>query len=156
MQQQPPIKTVSLPDNCTLKVYAQLAHHRGNSAPYFSITADLIERGRLVSCGCMHDVIEEHCPGEFTDLIALHLSSDKGVPMHAAENGAYWAGLTKYKERDNAILAQHFRLSVAEAAALEFDFTGDVQAYVTECLPHWEVEAEAAIKRHNLEVVVTG
>ena len=62
---------------------------RGNSAPYFTITA---EQPGLGICG--HDDIERIFPGRFTDLIALHLCKSDGVPMHAAANALHFTGGT--------------------------------------------------------------
>jgi hypothetical protein len=62
---------------------------KGNSAPYFSITADLPGLGMG---GCCHDEIKKAFGDRFNDLIALHLSDHDGVPMHAAGNAFYWAG----------------------------------------------------------------
>lgn len=76
----------------TVYVYGGLHYIRGNSRPYFSITGTIYDkRGCDVGGGACHDTIERLKPGRFTDLIALHLSDDLGVPMHAAENGWYFA-----------------------------------------------------------------
>jgi hypothetical protein len=74
-----------------------LHYIRGNSAPYFSLTATLYEtrtdsRGRArtedVAGGCMHEEILQHRP-DLADLAALHLSDIDGKPMHAEANGWY-------------------------------------------------------------------
>lgn len=62
---------------------------RGNSAPYFSITATEYVNGRDESSGCLHELILSHRP-EFADLVALHLSNIAGAPMHTEANGFYW------------------------------------------------------------------
>ena len=82
-----------------IRVKGGLHYIKGNSRPYFSITADIDRKGRSSlwvedSGGCCHDEIEKRFPGKFSDLIALHLSDDTGTPMHSAGNGLYWlAGL---------------------------------------------------------------
>jgi hypothetical protein len=62
---------------------------KGNRAPYFTITADGYENGRLSFGGCCHDIIAERLP-DLRDMIALHLSDIDGIPTHAAANGLYW------------------------------------------------------------------
>lgn len=42
--------------------------------------------------GCMHEQIEKKFRGQFSDLIALHLSDINGVPMHDGSNAFYFAG----------------------------------------------------------------
>lgn len=78
-----------------IRVVGGLTYHAGNARPYFSITAEIDRRnirgGRWTqdAGGCLHDEIERRFPGKFSDLIALHLSDDHGVPMHAEANGWY-------------------------------------------------------------------
>lgn len=79
---------------------------KGNSAPYFTITADverLAANGWVEdSGGCLHDLIREHFGDRFDDLIALHLCAIDGVPMHAVANGWYWLARAvkgHYRER---------------------------------------------------------
>ena len=79
-----------------ITVHGGLHYIRGNSAPYFTITADQYRKcgnGRWVedSFGCLHELIERLWPGKFTDLIAMHLSHIDGEPTHSAENGWYFA-----------------------------------------------------------------
>jgi hypothetical protein len=80
-------------DRETLSVYAGLHYHKGNHAPYFSITGAVfdakIHRGDTITrCGCLHDEILEHFPS-LAALVALHLSDINGKPMHAEANGWY-------------------------------------------------------------------
>lgn len=126
-----------------LIVKGGLHYIRGNSAPYFSITADLDEKSRSgiwreVGGGCMHDEILKHFPN-FKPLVDLHLSDIDGSPMHAASNANYiaqggcWLGNTflhrggpKYKVRatdeDNiAALARHLRITLDYATVLYRD-----------------------------------
>lgn len=77
-----------------IRVYGGLSYIKGNSRPYFSVTGTIWENGRDSVGGCIHDEIEKHFPGKYSDLIRLHLSDDMGQPMHSAANGLYWlAGL---------------------------------------------------------------
>lgn len=79
-----------------LRVTGGLHYLSGNARPHFSITADLDSRaatgGKFIeeSGGCLHREIEQHFPGRFSDMIALHLSDDDGTPIHAEANGWYW------------------------------------------------------------------
>jgi hypothetical protein len=120
-----------------LKVKGGLHYMRGNSKPYFSLTADEYENGRDVAGGCMHDDIEAHFPGRFTDLIRMHLSSSDGVPLHVLENGYYSLsgalggagerfhggnGTPNHTEAECLqIFADHCRIPVAEAQAIADD-----------------------------------
>jgi hypothetical protein len=61
----------------------------GNGHNTFSITGDLYEGWRLVSCGRLHDEIAELLP-ELTNLIKWHLVSPDG-PMHYIANTTYFA-----------------------------------------------------------------
>jgi hypothetical protein len=75
----------------TIKVEGGLQYLRGNSAPYFSLTADIHRKGHPNQCqsgGCCHDLILKHFP-KFADLAALHLCDMDGTPMHGTSNGWY-------------------------------------------------------------------
>jgi hypothetical protein len=74
-------------ERMTFRVEGGLHYMRGNSAPYFSLTASGFDHGSEFG-GCCHDVILKHYP-KFADLAALHLSDIDGVPMHAEANGWY-------------------------------------------------------------------
>lgn len=78
-------------------------HHRivvtaGLSAHGWSVTCDIIDRRnrRDEGGGAVHDLIARYFP-DLAPVIALHLSDDEGVPMHAVANARYWLGLTEYK-----------------------------------------------------------
>lgn len=81
----------------SIRVHGGLHYIRGNSAPYFSITADHYRvcrngRRKWVSFGAQHELIERLWPGKFTDLIALHLSDIDGAPSHGGTGtGIYYA-----------------------------------------------------------------
>jgi len=102
-------------------VRAQLVQLDGNPRPYFSITGDVRRTvgggDRTLVCGCIHDEILHVWP-DLAPLVRVHLSDDRGVPVHAAANAAYWAGETKYQPRDVARLADHLRVDHATAAAM--------------------------------------
>lgn len=73
----------------SLKMEAELSWHKGNNRPYFSLTGELIENGRAVAWGCMHEEALEHFP-ELKPLVDLHLCNDEGVPSHCGANVLYW------------------------------------------------------------------
>jgi hypothetical protein len=121
----------------------------------------------------MHEEIEARFPGEFSDLIALHLADIDGVPMHAEANGWYWVqcalgqreahnGITQGEAM--AILARHLRISRGVASVLvdvsgrniEADGNGAAYrtfvAFVDTLRAGWKAEADACIARHFLKV----
>lgn len=123
---------------CRLIVRGGLHHIRGNHAPYFSLTYDLVSAtGCFIAGGAGHDEILKHFP-QFRDLAALHLSDIDGVPMHAAENafyhlggctqfrpGSIWAGRGEPYTAKYAVAADHLRITEAEARQLALDLFGD-------------------------------
>lgn len=167
-----------------ITVHLGLRYIRGNSAPYFSITADIDRKdgnGKWVedSCGCLHDEIAKHFPGQFDDLIALHLSDINGVPMHAEANGWYWLegaaggmgshyhgsnGTPKSKSETECleIFARHCRIDRSLAARIVEDCKAlGIEAgrahWRKECnglRANWNIQAQQCIQRNNL--VVTG
>lgn len=89
-------RTVRIGDRRTLTAIVQL-HKIGDQRPYFSVQGEernLRRRGdnQIECCGCMHEDVLRVWPG-LAPLVALHLSDDRGVPMHAVANAAYWLGL---------------------------------------------------------------
>jgi len=95
---------------------------------YFSMTGEIyLAGGPLQSCGCPHYEIAESFP-ELRRFIPLHLSDENGVPMHAVENGWYWAGgqpaLNRRRPGTNppnvATLAEQLRISEDVAYWLVF------------------------------------
>jgi hypothetical protein len=105
-----------------IDVIADLVHRDGNSNAYFAIGGDifrLAKNGRKVheSGGCIHDDIIKHFP-QLQLLVDLHLADEDGVPMHAYENAAYWAGQTKYQALNVKVLAKHLRITQDEANRL--------------------------------------
>ena len=97
-----------------IKVVAEL-HSFDGQTPYFSITGEVDRQAKNnrwmpFLSGCIHDEILQHFP-QLQLLVDMHLSDEDGVPMHAYENAAYWAGHTKYQEFDSFKLAKHLRIS---------------------------------------------
>lgn len=68
----------------------------------FSITAVISERGKITSCGCLHDEIIKHFP-ELKKYIQWHLCSSDG-PLYYIENTLYWVKEKNWKHaRSTAI-----------------------------------------------------
>ncbi len=158
---------------------AELVKLDGNDKAYFSITGEVYNPrsrrrggdGTLI-CGAIHDVIVSYWP-HLQPLVNIHLSDIDGVPMHAAANAAYWAGLTKYQPLDVAALARHLRITAdmaADMVAWVANFYGETaEAFDAITTPtmaweaaidayglaaRWAVEASAA--RAMLHEVVRG
>ena len=135
-----------------------ILHKIGNQKPYFSLTGRIVEKGRESVSGAIHDEILKAFP-QLADIAALHLSDIDGVPMHSFENGKYWAGFTKWEDGNAKQLADHWRISQDKAAHLLYDNLelGLEQDLLKEFhdnqLPRWKQEADAAIKKHTLELV---
>lgn len=134
-------RTHTYVDGSTLTVTA-------TAAPYFSVTAELrTPRGRLDACGCLHEAILAAWP-DLAPLVALHLADANGRPLHALENGRYWAGFTRWGAADVPALARHLRIS--EAAAGDLIALGDGPAFaraVEALAPRWSREASAGHAR---------
>lgn len=150
---------------------------------YFSVTGEIYEKGRspgkptvqhptggklwLSCCGCVHDQILEAFPN-VAPLVALHLSSIDGVPMHAESNGWYWlAGMlggmgdryhggngtdAKTPDECRKIFADHCRVPIHEAAGiaelvrLADDPRATWKRIYNSMLPRWKQEAESALQ----------
>lgn len=97
-----------------MRVTGRLVHLNGNEKPHFSITGEVQHQAKNnrwmdETCGAIHGQIVKHFP-ELKYLCKVHLSDENGVPMHAAANAAYWAGMTKFQPRDIQKLAAHLRV----------------------------------------------
>lgn len=146
-----------------MKVRAELVHRDGNSNAYFSITGEVERRAKnnrwvCELVGCIHKEIVTHLP-ELQPLVLIHLADENGVPMHAYENAAYWAGQTKYQKLNLAHLARHLRVDqpIAQDMLNYIDhYWGELDAITTPAkawkdacerfsLPfQWRQEADAA------------
>lgn len=147
-----------------------ILHKIGNQKPYFSLTGRIVEKGRESVSGAIHSEILAAFP-ELADIAALHLSDIDGLPMHSFENGKYWAGFTKWEDANSRNLSELWRISQDDAADLLYDAlnaqcqnieaeTGDIilgetllKEFHDKQLPRWKQEADAAIKKHALELV---
>jgi hypothetical protein len=142
--------------NYQIVVKPALHYIKGNTAPYFSITATIYkasktgERDRRytegISYGCNHDAILEHFP-EMADIVALHLSDMNGAPMYSVENGFYF-----YQE--NVVKGfEYIRLPIDRRNVLIRD-KADFLALVDSLKPIYKADADAVILKYSL--VVTG
>jgi len=148
--------------NCYLRVVGGLHYIKGNSLPYFSLTCDIYNReGKDIGGGADHAFITEQFP-DLKDMAALHSSDINGEPMHSIDNGWYHYGGTKWAGRNNKVLADHLRIPVHEAEALDFGsfpFESDEEMarqksrfteFVIAQRPRWKEEAERCITNHDL------
>jgi hypothetical protein len=132
-------------------------------APFFSVTGQICNPaaaarrpgGGITAVGMLHDEIEAAFP-QLAPLIRLHLSDADGVPMHAVQNGWYWAGGSRWNGREPsqppnaANLAGLLRIGGAEAARIVTDVLGGAMGaeafadFVEAQKPRWKAEAVAA------------
>lgn len=117
-----------------VKVRGELVHLAGNERPHFSLTGEVYNpRSRrqggdgCIMAGAIHELAAHYFP-TVAPVVVVHLADDDGVPMHAAANAAYWAGLTRWQPADVPTLARHLRVTVAEAEEIArwvWNFYGD-------------------------------
>jgi hypothetical protein len=124
---------------------AKLSWLKGNTKPYFSLTASGKDRGSEFG-GCCHEEILTRWP-DLKPLVDLHLSDIDGIPMHALENGYYHLS----RRTSLAIAARHFRITEAEANELIGKSKAELAIWVETQKPRWLAEANATIKQFGLE-----
>lgn len=156
----------------------------GSQKPYFSVTGDIQRlsgaRWRDEACGAIHEDILREFP-ELSDVVAMHLSDEDGVPMHAVANSFYWLvggcftgtrwlhvnhpyGQQASREDRIRIASGILRVDVGEGARLfeEFSIYGispgmyakgkeAMVNIVEEMKPRWKREADAVIAKYNLK-----
>lgn len=120
--------------SCMIQVEAGLRYLNGNSSPYFSVCGTIYrpEARGIDAGGQLHDEILKYWP-ELAPVMALHLSDESGVPMHAVQNAWYWlagyyggAGGRFHGSNDGrftpemclTIFADYVRLSIEDARAV--------------------------------------
>jgi hypothetical protein len=142
-----------------LVVEGGLNYIKGNTKPYFSITASqFIKKGNNrfyeYACGCLHDEIKKVFGSKFDDLIALHLSDIDGMPMHPVENGAYYLGFSKYQGFNPESASNHFRISKDELMNEWFKIIkkDDVASLCNKLAPSWKMQANQCIESHSLKI----
>lgn len=141
-----------------------LHYLHGNGRPYFTVAGDIRIPGRRdIECGgTMHDVFGRYWP-ELIPIMALHLSDDRGLPMHLEANGLFHLGIGRYSTLNLDHAASHFRISKEDAEALrvslfspmsEIERQGHGQAcdrhkyliWLAQQKPRYHQEAEMAIE----------
>lgn len=157
-----------------LTVTAGLHYLAGNDRPYYSVTADAYEPGyqrRPFLSGHLHEDVVRVWP-ELQPVLALHLSDDRGIPMHAEANGWYWlagyyggagepyhggharhpqtcleifASLMRVSPDSAAILADTFRCAKTISSASWADVRALFHTWIQDQLPRWQDEADRAI-----------
>lgn len=150
------IKRVSrlLPDGTYVVARVGLQKLDRNREAYWTATAEVYEpRGKRSGrerlhrnpdldsdmAGQCHDMILRAFP-KLAPIVALHLSSPDGVPMHAAENGCY------HIEQGNPnAAARLWRCEVDDLPSIE-RLHEDVEAFIAAQMPRWRREAETAWK----------
>jgi hypothetical protein len=157
-------------------VRAGLHYIKGNSAPHFSITADVHQTGRperFWACGAMHDEILRYRPSTF-DLLAMHLRDMDGSPMHAVANGLYWlagccGGLGQQYHGGSGqsgktpaeclrIASEHFLVPPTELDPIRLrllsapadQYKPIISEFCETLRPMWSERAAAAIDRYGL------
>jgi hypothetical protein len=141
-----------------ISVEGGLHYIKGNSAPYFTITADIkriAKNGRRVweAGGCLHEEILKHFP-QFADLVDLHLSDIDGAPTHAEANGAYWLGFSDYQGFDLEKASSHFRMPKDQLKDewMKIIRKDDVKQLTDKLRPTWKQQAQECINRHKLGI----
>ncbi|AVO21398.1 hypothetical protein PBI_MEGABEAR_90 [Mycobacterium phage Megabear] len=158
---------VTFADDSYTEVVAGLHWISGNAEPYWSVTGQIWERHGTWSGrrraeklldpdmgGCIHGHILARFP-ELAPVIAVHLASESGVPMHAFENGWYfYSGQAREYEQQHIPHANPEGLSdLARAArALHIDQSllpegmtvAEFRVFVESLSPVWARQAAAA------------
>lgn len=167
-----PFKAPGYGGSCLIEVMAGLLYLKGNRRPYFSVTAAIgtarqLQTGDWQAGGCCHSEIAEAWP-ELAPVIALHLSDDIGLPMHAEANGwyslaGYYGGAGEQYHRGHdtppdkclQVFADHVRLPLADAKALADGWRDDTdwpktrrmyQAWLAEQTERYQTEVATAIR----------
>ena len=115
---------------------------------YFSITFEIEWRNRVECCGAGEEYIRKHFGNQFDDILALHLSSSDGVPLHALENGFYY--LQNPNEYPIEVSAKHFRISNEEAEELRPLSKDQLSQWIEHRKPIWKQEADEVRKKYNI------
>ena len=75
-------------DGLTYHLHSCFDDSCGNGHNTFSMTVDTYKNGRMIACGCQHDIVEKVFP-EYAKYIKWHLCSTDG-PLHYIANTMYW------------------------------------------------------------------
>lgn len=131
-----------------IAVEAGLEHLDGNQRPYFSVTAEIIPRGRRNPdrCGCLHNEVLAVFP-QLAPIVALHLADDDGCPMHAAANAAYFIREGQISTAETLLRLATLPPTTVAAARQAATANGplDVARFVEELRPAWREQARQGI-----------
>lgn len=119
----------------------------------FSITGEVYQAGKrgdrnLISAGCCHEEILKARP-DLKLFVDLHLSTAKGVPMYAIENGFYFLKNGGNTGTPKEVCMDHFRINEIEFDQIAIaEDSLHLQTIIEKMgLPaRWEVQANQAIK----------
>ena len=136
-----------------LVAVCELVQLAGNARPYFSVTGTLWqckrdadagnERG-WISGGCLHDEILSTWPA-LAPLVALHLSDDDGVPMHAEANGRYHVEQGDYDAAARTLRVDVSALPSPDSFEGVESFRDAFARFVDEQRERWQAEADAGL-----------
>ena len=136
--------------NMTFVATVELRHLSGNSHPHFSVTGeDRNSRGRVYTCGCLHDQILKFFP-HLADAVALHLCDDSGIPLYALENGFYYC--ENPNEYSDSVISEHFRIPLEMVPSIRKMTKAELGAWIETQKPRWKAEADAVISKYALTV----
>lgn len=144
-------KETKIVENGTIKITVtiKLSDECKNGHQDFSITADGYEKrnGRFYESfgGCCHDEIKKYFP-EYSIFIPLHLSTYKGVPMYASENGFYHIKTDKLEKQK---FCEYYRVTSYQYDILEkseniLEFS--ILLHELKVLDQWKEQADKGIK----------
>lgn len=134
--------------NTKITVTIRLNDECKNGYQDFSITADGYEKinGRFCESfgGCCHDEIKKYFP-EYSIFVDLHLSTYKGIPMYASENGFYHIKTDKMKKEK---FCEYYRINSDQYDILEkseniLEFS--ILLSELKVLEHWKKQADEGI-----------
>lgn len=128
-------------------VWVKLADDCKKGYQHFSVTCDILLRGRDIGGGASHEHINKVTKGKLADFTSLHLADSNGIPMYAVENGYYHINKDKlteeafcsayrvtpaqYKKLCKAVDVNHFNILLNDLGIIK----------------QWKQQADAAIKR---------
>ena len=121
---------------------------------YFSITyTQYKEHGsKMLAGGASSETISKYFP-ELNDVLAMHLSDDKGIPMYALENGYFFCKELKENNEmgyDDSTIAEHFRIALVDVPTIRAMSKETLGEWVESQKPRWKVEADAMIAKYGL------
>lgn len=116
------------------------------------------------TCGCIHEEIEKHFPGKFSDLIAFHLRHENGEPMYPEANLYFqyqvykgqqtWNNFTPERAFDwfsgDLLLSKQRTMQLIERLDKCSDPAKYIKKYIHYLRPMWKKSARALKTKYNL------